>query len=134
MDYSLPEWLVDRDALDLIQRLLVKNPEERLGWGGQFNGLKKHPFFSGIDFSNLDKIEISIQAKRSAPSTHSSYESYSSYEGFTDSEQEENREEEEEEEEDQIILEGYLKKRNKFMFWQKKYFNLNSHGPTLKYS
>lgn len=45
------------EARDLIKRLLVKIPEERLGAsnvkGFSYEDLKKHPFFMGKDINNL---------------------------------------------------------------------------------
>lgn len=41
-------------ARDLVQRLLVLNPEQRLGSDGDFSKIKSHIFFSGIDFESLD--------------------------------------------------------------------------------
>ena len=42
-------------AKDLISKLLVLNPDERLGCDamGGFDGLKSHPFFEGIDWKDL---------------------------------------------------------------------------------
>ncbi|KAL3640836.1 hypothetical protein CASFOL_015804 [Castilleja foliolosa] len=40
------------DAQDLIDRLLVHNPDERLGARGA-SEVKAHPFFSGVDWDNL---------------------------------------------------------------------------------
>jgi serine/threonine protein kinase len=50
---DLPE-----DAKDLITKLIVKNPKNRLGNGpkgseSDFESLKSHPFFKGIDWSLL---------------------------------------------------------------------------------
>ncbi|KAJ3424865.1 3-phosphoinositide-dependent protein kinase 1-related [Anaeramoeba flamelloides] len=45
---SFPE-----QAQDLVDKLLVINPEERIGAKGDFESLKSHPFFDGIDFNNL---------------------------------------------------------------------------------
>ncbi|KAM4026887.1 microtubule-associated serine/threonine-protein kinase 3-like [Anomaloglossus baeobatrachus] len=41
-----------RDARDMITKLLIKNPAERLGTGGA-NEIKSHPFLSDLDFENL---------------------------------------------------------------------------------
>ncbi|KAM4029673.1 microtubule-associated serine/threonine-protein kinase 3-like isoform 2-T2 [Anomaloglossus baeobatrachus] len=41
-----------RDARDMINKLLIKNPAERLGTGGA-NEIKSHPFLSDLDFENL---------------------------------------------------------------------------------
>lgn len=42
-------------AQDLILRLLERIPEKRIGYSN-FEDLKSHPFFKGIDFDNLDII------------------------------------------------------------------------------
>lgn len=46
---------MDKDAKDLIQKLIVLNPLERLGVGEpgsdlDYQHLKNHPFFSGINW------------------------------------------------------------------------------------
>ena len=43
---------ISNDAVDLIKRLLVKEPKQRLGAGG-FYQIKSHTFFSGINFDLL---------------------------------------------------------------------------------
>jgi serine/threonine protein kinase len=55
---TIPDNL-SRDASDLISKLLTKNPEGRLG-GGKDNTdeLKRHPFFKGMNWSDLVKKEI----------------------------------------------------------------------------
>jgi serine/threonine protein kinase len=55
---TIPDHL-SHDASDLISKLLAKNPEERLG-GGKDNAdeLKRHPFFKGMNWSDLVKKEI----------------------------------------------------------------------------
>ena len=40
---------LDPKAVDLIDRLLAMNPFERIGYGN-YDELKAHPFFEGIDF------------------------------------------------------------------------------------
>jgi len=57
LEYSFPEGF-DPDARDLVEKLLVRNPLERLGCGepGSSNdiaALKAHPFFQSIDWSTL---------------------------------------------------------------------------------
>ncbi|CAI2163258.1 6542_t:CDS:2 [Funneliformis geosporum] len=54
LDYSFPEGFPPV-ARDLVQKLLVLNPLERLGSGGQvgIDQLKAHPFFNGIDWDAL---------------------------------------------------------------------------------
>ncbi|DAZ95911.1 TPA: hypothetical protein N0F65_012622 [Lagenidium giganteum] len=50
--FIMPEFLSD-EAKDLVTQLLKKNPEERLGSGGNgMRDIKAHPFFRGIDFDN----------------------------------------------------------------------------------
>jgi serine/threonine protein kinase len=67
---------MDPDIKDVVQRLLVKVPENRLGAGpkgsdNDYEALKNHPFFKGVDFSKLHEIkppvyEIQIKKKSSA--------------------------------------------------------------------
>jgi len=48
---------IPRDTCDLLQRLLNKNPETRLGFNGVVE-VKSHPFFLNVDFNALDRREI----------------------------------------------------------------------------
>lgn len=46
------------EAKDLVERLLKLNPGERIGAGkpgspNDYNMILSHPYFEGIDFSNL---------------------------------------------------------------------------------
>lgn len=50
------------DLKDIVQRLLVRDPNERLGSGppgspNDYSALKGHKFFAGIDFANLLLID-----------------------------------------------------------------------------
>ena len=50
---------MDKDAKDLVQKLLVLNPLERLGVGEpgtdlDYSNLKKHKFFKGINWEKLE--------------------------------------------------------------------------------
>jgi serine/threonine protein kinase len=52
---------IDDVSKDLIEKLLVKDPSKRLGCGAKgsendFEALKAHPFFEGIDWENLPNI------------------------------------------------------------------------------
>lgn len=44
---------VSNDAIDLITKLLYKIPSERLGAGGGYEEIKKHPFFNNINFDMI---------------------------------------------------------------------------------
>ncbi|KAL6572687.1 hypothetical protein OROMI_013645 [Orobanche minor] len=48
------------EAQDLIDRLLVYNPDERLGAKGAFE-VKAHSFFSGVDWDNLTIQKSMVQ-------------------------------------------------------------------------
>lgn len=58
-DYKMPdESKIPLDAQDLIRRLLVVDPSQRLGSGSDdsdlsMNALKSHRFFEGINFNSL---------------------------------------------------------------------------------
>ena len=63
-DIEFPEEFPD-EAKDLWLRLLEKDPRKRLGAGlpGSENdmiALKSHPFFKGIDFDNISKLDSPI--------------------------------------------------------------------------
>ena len=50
---------MDKDAKDLIQHLLVVNPQKRLGHGPDgTQNIKKHPFFKGINWEDAKKKKI----------------------------------------------------------------------------
>jgi len=44
-------------CLDFINKLLKKNPEERLGYKGGEKELKEHSFFTGIDWDMIEKLK-----------------------------------------------------------------------------
>ena len=48
---------VSDDAKNIITKLLEKDPEKRLGRQGIIE-IKKHPFFSGINFDDLIKKKV----------------------------------------------------------------------------
>ena len=49
----------DTDAADLIQKLLMKNPSERIGASSMLD-LQQHPFFEGIDFAQLRNKDVAF--------------------------------------------------------------------------
>jgi hypothetical protein len=56
-DIEFPEYL-SINAVDLIDSLIMLDPMERLGTPGSKNdikSLKNHPFFVGIDWSDITK-------------------------------------------------------------------------------
>jgi 3-phosphoinositide dependent protein kinase-1 len=60
LNYTMPD-NIPEEVKNLIKALLVIEPDNRLGAGltdaDDFNALKSHPFFNGIDFSKLNSIE-----------------------------------------------------------------------------
>lgn len=50
----------DKNAQDLIDKLLAYNPIQRLGYASM-NDLREHPFFREIDFDFIEKEEMGIQ-------------------------------------------------------------------------
>lgn len=57
LEYEIPEGFPDV-ARDLIEKLLVLDPDKRLGCEvmGGFEPLKTHPFFKGINFETLETM------------------------------------------------------------------------------
>lgn len=43
------------ESVDLIRKLLKYDPKERLGVKGGYEEIKNHPFFSTINWENIDK-------------------------------------------------------------------------------
>jgi serine/threonine protein kinase len=54
MEFSL-DAVEDKEAKDLLSKLLKKNPKERLGFE-DVGALTSHPFFHAVDWDNLEKI------------------------------------------------------------------------------
>lgn len=48
---------INRDARDLIEKLLVVNPKQRLGYNGS-EEIKNHPFFQGVNWDLAVKKNI----------------------------------------------------------------------------
>ncbi len=60
---------LDPEAVDIIDRLLHLEPSERLGVGPEgsendFEALKSHPYFKGINFKLLDQTAPPVPADR----------------------------------------------------------------------
>ena len=47
---------ISEEAKDLISKILIKDPCKRIGYNSyDYNEIKNHPFFKGINFDNLEK-------------------------------------------------------------------------------
>ena len=81
VDYEVFQKITDRqlmvpnecepEVVDIVDRLLQLAPENRLGAGpagsdNDYEALKNHPFFKGINFEKLDSISPPIPADRYA--------------------------------------------------------------------
>jgi serine/threonine protein kinase len=52
---------VPKDAIDLIQKILIKDPTKRIGYGSKdYLEIKNHPFFKGINFNNFYEEPIPL--------------------------------------------------------------------------
>lgn len=60
-NFAWPDHLQDHNLKDLINQLLKKRPEERLGMGGH-DALKAHPFFDGVDWDRVRRQEDPVPA------------------------------------------------------------------------
>ncbi|KAK5809355.1 kinase-like domain-containing protein, partial [Linnemannia elongata] len=52
LEYTFPAGF-PKAAMDLVSRLLVHDPNERLGANNMIDQLKQHPFFDGVEWSEL---------------------------------------------------------------------------------
>jgi serine/threonine protein kinase len=62
--YQIPEF-VPRPAADLVRKLLVRNPQERIGaghWSSNYEPIRDDPFFRGIDWGTLPTKKIHLIA------------------------------------------------------------------------
>lgn len=56
-DYEKPKLQTQPDAVDLLKRIFVEHPKDRIGANG-VEEIKKHPYFSGINWEALERLEI----------------------------------------------------------------------------
>ena len=57
---------IPNEAKDLIQKILIKDPTKRIGYGSKdYNEIKEHPFFKGINFGNLYEEPIPLNKMHS---------------------------------------------------------------------
>jgi len=55
VNYSFDNTDIPDDAKDLISKILVKDPKERIGYNSKdYSEIKNHPFFNGINFDELE--------------------------------------------------------------------------------
>jgi serine/threonine protein kinase len=53
--YSFDNTDIPDDAKDLISKILVKDPKQRIGYNSKdYSEIKNHPFFKGINFDELE--------------------------------------------------------------------------------
>ena len=66
---KFPKYL-SNEAVDLLKKFLIKDPEKRLGSGPNgINDIKSHPFFSSIDWDSIlnKKIKPPFTPKLKSP-------------------------------------------------------------------
>ena len=52
---------IPKDAKDLIEKILIKDPKKRIGYGSKdYKEIKNHPFFKGINFDTLSEEPIPL--------------------------------------------------------------------------
>ena len=55
VNYAIPDF-VPKDARDLIEKILILDPDKRLGsstYDDEYSDIKSHPFFKGIDWNKI---------------------------------------------------------------------------------
>ena len=53
---------IPKEAIDLIQKILIKDPTKRIGYGSKdYKEIKEHPFFKGIYFDNFFEEPIPLK-------------------------------------------------------------------------
>ena len=52
---------IPKEAKDLIQKILIKDPTQRIGYNSKdYSEIKSHPFFKGINFDTLSEEPIPL--------------------------------------------------------------------------
>lgn len=67
-DYCVPE-TVSEEGADLIKKLLVLNPNQRIGVNN-IDDIKMHKFFDGIDFGTLHLQKAPVNSVAMVKSPH----------------------------------------------------------------
>ena len=111
-----PDLVISDEAKDLIDKLIKLDPKDRLGSGSKgsendYEALKNHPFFKGLDFSKLNEIDIPIKGDLIEESPKDRFTLNKSF-SFKDG----------------IVFKGLLKKRNKFYWNQERLLVLLEEG------
>ena len=58
-DHKKIEINIPKEAKDLIEKILVKDPKKRIGYGSKdYKEIKNHPYFKDINFDNLSEEPI----------------------------------------------------------------------------
>jgi serine/threonine protein kinase len=59
--HEIIEINIPKEAKDLIQKILIKDPTQRIGYNSKdYAEIKSHPFFKGINFDNLSEEPIPL--------------------------------------------------------------------------
>ena len=143
-----------KEAKDLLSKILIKDPAKRLGYNSyDYNEIKNHPFFKGINFDNLENeqgpvlnnIEILEQfgyqiekiIKEEEIEINLMKELYGE-EGEEKEKEKENKEninnikiineEKEKEDEDKVILEEKLQKKSPWLHYNTRIVKFFSKG------
>ena len=101
----------------MITKILVLDPNKRLGAGpsgseNDYNSLKNHEFFKGMDFAKLNEMEIPIKAELVDDSPKDKLTMNQSFSQRAEG----------------IVYRGIMKKRNKFFWNQERYLVLLGDG------
>ena len=55
---------IPKEAKDLIQKILIKDPKQRIGYGSKdYKEIKNHPYFKGVNFDTLSEEPIPFNNK-----------------------------------------------------------------------
>ena len=141
-----------KEAKDLLSKILIKDPAKRLGYNSyDYNEIKNHPFFKGINFDNLENeqgpvlnnIEILEQfgyqiekiIKEEEIEINLMKELYGEEGKEKEKENKENinnikiiNEEKEKEDEDKVILEEKLQKKSPWLHYNTRIVKFFSKG------
>ena len=143
-----------KEAKDLLSKILIKDPAKRLGYNSyEYNELKNHPFFKGINFDNLEneqgpvlnnieileqfgyKIEKIIKEEEIEINLMKELYGEEGEEKVKEKENKENNnnikiinEEKEKEDEDKVILEEKLQKKSPWLHYNTRIVKFFSKG------